>query len=921
MFMNKKFSTLLMGVAMLGSVSASAKLDSSVVGKLTTVKMDGKYLTTKTTAAGADSLVLVASQDADVLSAAYKKTLWKFEKSTAVSGYEEVYKITNYGTGTVLSLDLSKKNATKGAVLAENGQALWNVANDGNIDITIGGKTYALVVNAAGAVTLQQVTTGTSVIIETVNKTKVLTYEQMNGLYNTSFVLNFTKEVEGNPLDGVAVVAETATLSSGIELDGYLNFKFADGKYLVVDTATWAQSTNKDFSYYKLTTDVKPTDTKETYANNGTPSTVLENGRSARFYAFKAEVNVGDGYTITITPQAVPALATDAPAVASKREKPGYVPVQEDVKPLSYGDFAGGTTVMAAFSDPNQVSAFTPAKATFGEATAPATLDKNYTYYIKNAKTTGKNIGKYFVYDNCNETVSSVSSVTDVPSDLWYLDSNVLKNMLNNNKIKGTGFITLIDETTSTYAFGTDTLQLVKGPKVVTIQANSYKKISKDDYVNGALSFMLKSDLAEDLYLCEKSGDLYVEASDLETAAKFKVTPVEEEAMTVTNSNGIVVNRYFVTNRLGTKVLAWVDGTTGIANGEIAMIDVEKATIPAWVAFEYLGSENEYKIVFPGTEFALAAKAGSGITFLTGLCDLENTTFVFAKKDAPTYGKPAVGHVKITTLEDDGKYLASQKDGYAALKAEGQSLKSEDVYTSDTLTMWLDTACVKFDAAMPLYYISTSAFNEEGTETRNYLMNTANIFDSKGNQIYAYEPATGDEEAVRAAYIAASVCGTDSLAIAKDTINSMKLNPAAVAFEVAADVNDETYRIVSILNEKTGVDVDDKPIYEARTMYLAHLNNVLYWTTYGDQAELFVIERAATPTANETIAASAVTVIAGEGNVTIAGAAGKKVVIANILGQTIANTVLTSDNVTIAAPAGVVVVAVEGEAAVKAIVK
>ncbi len=75
------------------------------------------------------------------------------------------------------------------------------------------------------------------------------------------------------------------------------------------------------------------------------------------------------------------------------------------------------------------------------------------------------------------------------------------------------------------------------------------------------------------------------------------------------------------------------------------------------------------------------------------------------------------------------------------------------------------------------------------------------------------------------------------------------------------------------------------------------------------------------PTANETIAASEVTVIAGEGQVTIAGAAGKKVVISNILGQVVANTVVASDNAVIAAPAGVVVVAVEGEAAVKAIVK
>ncbi|MBP3517053.1 MAG: hypothetical protein J6K31_01320 [Parabacteroides sp.] len=74
-------------------------------------------------------------------------------------------------------------------------------------------------------------------------------------------------------------------------------------------------------------------------------------------------------------------------------------------------------------------------------------------------------------------------------------------------------------------------------------------------------------------------------------------------------------------------------------------------------------------------------------------------------------------------------------------------------------------------------------------------------------------------------------------------------------------------------------------------------------------------------TANEGIATSEVTVIAGEGQLTIANAAGKKVVVSNILGQVVANTVLTSDNATIAAPQGVVVVAVEGEEAVKAIVK
>ena len=72
---------------------------------------------------------------------------------------------------------------------------------------------------------------------------------------------------------------------------------------------------------------------------------------------------------------------------------------------------------------------------------------------------------------------------------------------------------------------------------------------------------------------------------------------------------------------------------------------------------------------------------------------------------------------------------------------------------------------------------------------------------------------------------------------------------------------------------------------------------------------------------NENIAVEGVSVVAGNGQVTIMGAAGKNVTITNILGKVIASQVIASDNATIAVPAGIVAVAVEGEAAVKAIVK
>jgi len=87
------------------------------------------------------------------------------------------------------------------------------------------------------------------------------------------------------------------------------------------------------------------------------------------------------------------------------------------------------------------------------------------------------------------------------------------------------------------------------------------------------------------------------------------------------------------------------------------------------------------------------------------------------------------------------------------------------------------------------------------------------------------------------------------------------------------------------------------------------------------EAEIFNLETTDDiATSNEGIEAGKVSVVAGVGNVTIKGAAGQQVVVANILGQVVYTGVLSSDEQTITAPAGVVVVSVAGEAT-KALVK
>ena len=67
------------------------------------------------------------------------------------------------------------------------------------------------------------------------------------------------------------------------------------------------------------------------------------------------------------------------------------------------------------------------------------------------------------------------------------------------------------------------------------------------------------------------------------------------------------------------------------------------------------------------------------------------------------------------------------------------------------------------------------------------------------------------------------------------------------------------------------------------------------------------------PTANETISAGNVVVAGTNGAVVVKGAEGKSVIVSTILGKVVANEVLTSDNAQITAPAGVVVVSIDGE--------
>ena len=936
--MNKKFSTLVAGLALCTAFTANAKVENGKVYQLT--NEDGKYLSVTESYTKTDSLILADAPTADIKNTDYQKSLWKVTYRFVSLANTWAYTLTNSATGRVLTLDKQAEWNFK------NGRAFIAPENVTAVTLSaqLDNKTVVSIIakddveaERTDIVTLEK---GTAVSASAINFTVAapakinMTADLLNNKYGSPFALTFDKNLDGNPLAGKELFA---TDIDG--LDGYVTLQDrTTGKYLVVDSTSWSSNLSSE-KFWKLTVDAQPKDEAAAAdkATGVTDGTILENGRAKELYAFKVVLDPSDNSKMILYPYATPVYkgANDT----EKKSKMCYdMEVAANGEMIAFGNFAGTEKLTIWTKD--------AAKCTFAEVKLPTTLDPEYTYFVKdmnNAKSdedhsANKNKGKYYVFSFCENVTVHAGAVTEVPTALWYLtETNNLANMWNTNSTRGGAIIRVIDDAKAIYSFGTDTVQLVKGPKVEDAQELAYKKVSKEDLVNGALSFRLKSDLLENLYVTVKDGKLYVAAGELASAYRFKVEEVEldEANSTVAESNGVKVYKYNVTDRLGKATLCSKNenGTDYYLMGEP---DVENSVYPVTLSFLSTGVENEYKLVSYSeyTEeygyygFAISALAGSGMLYTASWCNTENTTFEFAKKDAPTYATLNIVHVQITFFtEDDNKMIASQKDGFAVLKAEGQSILKSDVYTHDSLTLWLDTACLTFEETMPLYYLSTNAFAEEGVKTRNYLMNTLDSAEVKG---YAYEAAGA--EAVRAAFIAGSVCGIDSIAIKGDTINAMNLNPAAVAFEVAAEYSDEAYKILSVqeyLNpaydeeaaEEQGEEYDVEK-YLPRNAYLAHLNNVVYWTTDPEQAEVFKVMTTSTPTSNDKIAAeSAISVIANDGTVTIQGAAGKSVVISNILGKVVAETVLSSDNATIAVPAGIVAVAVEGEAAVKVVVK
>ena len=314
-----------------------------------------------------------------------------------------------------------------------------------------------------------------------------------------------------------------------------------------------------------------------------------------------------------------------------------------------------------------------------------------------------------------------------------------------------------------------------------------------------------------------------------------------------------------------------------------------------------------------------------------------NDLFVIEKAEAPTYKKLAQDDKIILTLKENLKdeYVLFEDGDFAGM---GNRLAHKDINP----TLYVDTAYVNRVGNYAYQYLlsvrptridTTYQCNlpeEHGVHradtTKGFFL--VNMVDSaKANQNVHNNKFMYDGE-----YKLAFVEGyhtNDSLffteegkVVSKMEVGNGDFNIAKYAFKMVDETENEFVVETASGYSKKYNYVEDNNGHEHWTVasveskpgYLRWVNDNLVVTDDIDKAAIFTMEASdKEATANENIAAGNVVVAGVDGAVVVKGAEGKNVIVSTILGKVVANEVVSSDNATIAAPAGIVVVSVDGE--------
>ena len=485
------------------------------------------------------------------------------------------------------------------------------------------------------------------------------------------------------------------------------------------------------------------------------------------------------------------------------------------------------------------------------------------------------------------------------------------------------GVTNVVDKDNNIYTIGGDTIQLVAADDVDEDNAYiGFKYITANDAKNNKFTITSAADvLAGQSIVMTKDSTLKVAAPEDEVL--YTLVPsaegkygVEDALKKVTYTIMDADSAFIIKD--ATKGYVFSNGKYATKNGtpvQFSMIAVD--TDSTFVLYDETAVPDPLKLVV-STQYKTIS--GEALT-------ARNDMFIIKPQAAPASYKSLPKHVRIQAINGDYAAVNAKNQGIAVREGD---LKA-DAYDNLDFIFWLDTA--HYENAAPYTYYITKGVKEteEVAASRLYMWNSVDSAAAKdANKELPYVYGAG---ANRVMFRTASIMAQDTLLV--PTMDAAaKIDTVSIAAKLAGSADGLKHNVkAGVKNfqfsfEFASKDADNEYNIVCQNNngknYVHNINGVLAMGPKEDAVVVNVLEVSADDviaTGNETINAEGVTVIAANGGVQIIGAQGKKVVITNILGQTVANTVLSSDNANIAAPQGVVVVAVEGEDAVKAIVK
>ena len=283
--------------------------------------------------------------------------------------------------------------------------------------------------------------------------------------------------------------------------------------------------------------------------------------------------------------------------------------------------------------------------------------------------------------------------------------------------------------------------------------------------------------------------------------------------------------------------------------------------------------------------------------------------------------------VEFYSAKTDGQYLLSENCNVAG--AHVGLMESLDKLMNKNNAMFIDTANVAYPEC-PKFLIglrSNDVEEESNLDDHNrhlytdadYLINMVDSATTNKAYVYQNQPFNSTKY-YRLGFMSARHYG-DVRPGEDGKPSLLKFMKSGKEFELdklgKTELNIATFAFRypnASRNLEDGVYIET--MYDKTTRgWLKTINHILVVTPKIQEADLFKVnyDVETTPTANEEIAASSVVVAGTNGAVVVKGAEGKNVIVSTILGKVVANEVVSSDNATIAAPQGVVVVSVDGE--------